>query len=408
MSSEDCPCISLDIGLTKDAQINNALREHNLKRHGFAELHADQLLGAMAYAMNPQARSSPYRQILIGCNSESISKVEVTNATAKSPLFSHLWQSSQAAVAKVDGISSSSPRTLIAGSQNAEELHTNLSMAIARKLSSLLSSDGLEQKVESPMTELGLDSLITTELKNWISTEFEAATQVSEILDQPSIKGFALFVASRSALAQGRLKELKKLSEEDKTDREDDLGLATDNIFVSKEVMPKTPVADVLTLPLPDLESTLNMYLESGKLFLSKEEYIHTSAAVQSFLQPGGFGQKLQNRLEARSKDPCIDNWLSEPFAQKIWLDRRRPLHPSGTFFFGQPLTDVPFTQVEKAASLAIAAFQFRRLVETGSVDVGGISGEPVCLQSLPWFFNAVREPGHKNNKMRRPPGTAI
>lgn len=400
ISTEPFPCVSLDIGFIENAKIVNALREKNLRRYGFVQLSSHELQASLEYAMNPQATRNQCRQIVVGCDWRSISQVDIANATASSPLFSHIRQPLEADTLQKSRKSDVALGTVVAESSDVEEVHRNVLLAIVQRISTLVASDGLEQNLDASMTQLGLDSLITVELRNWISTEAAAATQVSEILDQTSIRNLAVLVSSRSAFIQARIRQLSSEPVEE-NDNSSDSPSATSEAAAKHGISTNTYLP---TPPLPDLATSLNMYFESRRFFLSNKEAAHTSRAIEAFKQPDGLGQKLQERLLERSRDLGMDNWISEPYARKIYLDRRDPVHPSSTFYCGHVLADVAFTQAEKAALLAAATFEFKRLLSIDAIESEDTNGEPVSLDSLHWLFNAVREAGRRTDNMRAVP----
>ena len=60
------------------------------------------------------------------------------------------------------------------------------------------------------------------------------------------------------------------------------------------------------SLPLPSLEDTLNVYLESVRPFLTELEYLKTQKCVETF--KNGVGKKLQFFLAERAKKER--NWV--------------------------------------------------------------------------------------------------
>ena len=395
------PCVSLDIGSIEDARINNSKRDQNLARHGLIPLKPDELLSLLEYAMSPQAAQDRYQQIVTGFDAESLSQVEIANANTGSPLFCHVGQSSGEGSPRPNSTVAKPLRTVVSESSDAAEVHEAITATIAKKLSKLVASDGLIRNLDSPMAELGLDSLITTELKNWISTEFQAATQVSEILDRVSIRSLASLVASRSRFIQERIASFSHEENDSQDPRKRPLVL--EKQYSTRERVTSTS-NELPTLPLPKLDTTLSMYLDSRKCFLSEEELAHTSMAIAEFQKDGGYGRELQGRLEARLRDPNIDNWLLEPYSGKIYLERRDPIHPTGIFYGGHVLNNVIHTQAERAAVVTTAALEFKQSVEAGTVERDYMNGEPICMESLHWLFNAVREPRIGVDKMLRSP----
>jgi carnitine O-acetyltransferase len=62
-------------------------------------------------------------------------------------------------------------------------------------------------------------------------------------------------------------------------------------------------------LPLPQLETTLDLYLEAVAPVCSPEDLAATKSAVPEFLEPKGLGRELQQRLVQRAADSETDAW---------------------------------------------------------------------------------------------------
>ena len=63
-------------------------------------------------------------------------------------------------------------------------------------------------------------------------------------------------------------------------------------------------------LPVPELNSTLQLYLESIKAICSKEQYEKTKKIVEEFKKPGDEGEYLQKKLQERAD--VKDNWVRQ------------------------------------------------------------------------------------------------
>lgn len=378
--SEEFPCLSLDIGLIENAKYNNSARENNLKRHGLIPMKSQDLLDLLEYAMSSRIAPDQCKQIIVGFDWRSISQVQITNATTKSPLFCHIQRPFEDEAPSTSLPIEKTLRTAVSESLDTAAVQQTVKAAISRKISSIVASDDLNQRTNSSMTELGLDSLMTTELRNWISTEFQAATQVSEILDEASIESLASLVASRSPFVSEKTRAMSGEQDEAKVKSNESFGGGSE---VATEERTPSPSTELPILPLPRLENTLDMYLESRRVFLSEDESSKTSLVIAEFLKDGGFGQKLQNRLNKRYQDPNIEDWLREPYTNKIYLERRDPIHPTGTFYGGHLLGDVRHTQAERAAILAVAAFEFKSVVDDGILERDFMNGEPLCIDLL-------------------------
>jgi Choline/Carnitine o-acyltransferase len=140
--------------------------------------------------------------------------------------------------------------------------------------------------------------LIAFELENWISGSLEAAMQTSEILHMPSITFLANKVLERSALVARHAQFGIQQSDEAFIEQ---TPVAVDAELAIVPVLPQ--------LPLPGLETTLDLYLEAVAPFCSPEDLAATQSAVPEFLEPKGLGRELQLRLVQRSADPETDAW---------------------------------------------------------------------------------------------------
>jgi hypothetical protein len=71
----------------------------------------------------------------------------------------------------------------------------------------------------------------------------------------------------------------------------------------------------IIQLPIPSLNETCSLYLQSVKPLVSDQQYQKTVKVVQDFQKPGGIGEKLQARLVAhdssKSSSWLIDWWNS-------------------------------------------------------------------------------------------------
>lgn len=389
-STKTCPCISLNLPLIQDSKINSSAVEQNLENHGTVAITSAQLTSLLGYAMSPRAADDQYKQVIAGIDSESLAGAKIVNANANSAMFSHVR--THVIDSPTPGTSKSSKclRELVSASDDDAQTQELLLGAITNKLSDLVAFDSFDQERDVSIAELGLDSLITVELRNWISSELQAAIHVSEILDQPNTRSLARLVASRSALTKQ-----KKYPSYQSWEIDDESDLDSEQEAQScGNMRPPSLTAKLPDLPLPDLSTSLDMFLESRRCFLSPKELERTSKTIADFLRVDGFGRRLQDRLKARLNDTTVNNWLDEPYSRKIYLERRHPIHPCGTFYGGHLLIETAHSQVERAAIIAMAAFDFKLLLEAGAMQQDVLNSEPLCMQSLDWLFNAVRVPG--------------
>ena len=203
-------CISLDIGLVADTDANTPTTRENFARHGLIPIQWSEVVVALDYAMgsSPSARDT-CKQLVVGVDQHALSRAKIVNATSQSPMFCHIRPHAESSSTDDPVTTKQTLRDALADSADPVTLQSIIAAAIARKLQGLISSsddfDG--EQMDFSVTVLGLDSLVITELKNWISLEFGAAVHVSEIFERDSIAALAALVMTRSIPVQEAKKE---------------------------------------------------------------------------------------------------------------------------------------------------------------------------------------------------------
>ena len=258
------------------------------------------------------------------------------------------------------------------------------------------------------LLSLGIDSLqiltLVRKLRKGLQLQSIAP---STIYKSPSIAMLAdailrLFeeqLAEKTGHAQSRLEERASLLKEFE-DKIDQL-----SINLSRMVN-GTPASNIVSLPrqpLPTLNATLELYLDSAKPFLSKLEFKKTSNVIRDFAE--GIVEHLQKRLENREQDPEIDNWQHDLQVEGIYLKRRDPIHPYGIFYGVHLPVDVPHSQSERAAVICLAVSKFKRLLGSGKAEQETLNEEPLCMNTLQYLFNTNREPRLNIDIVQKYPG---
>ncbi|KAL2044068.1 hypothetical protein ABVK25_012498 [Lepraria finkii] len=156
--------------------------------------------------------------------------------------------------------------------------------------------------------------------------------------------------------------------------------------------------------PLPELNDTLELYLQSVRVFCSDEELRQTSYAVGEFGKPGGLGEQLQERLRKRAQNPQVDNWLYDLYNSHLYLNCRAPINPFQHFFGSHIEGSVRHSQATRAAIIAITAFRFKQRLAAETLVPDLLNEQPLCMSSLHWLFNTVRVPKIGTDEIRKLP----
>ncbi|KAL7750452.1 Carnitine O-acetyltransferase mitochondrial [Sorochytrium milnesiophthora] len=145
-------------------------------------------------------------------------------------------------------------------------------------------------------------------------------------------------------------------------------------------------------LPVPTLDETLQKYLTTVRPFLSDADFARTQAAVSEFAKPGGAGQALQKKLEARSvAEP--KGWLADWWTDYAYMAYRDPVVINVNYFFHFRDDKLRKSQAARAASIIQAAVQFRDKVVSQELEPEMAKKTALDSEQYKWMFNACRVP---------------
>ncbi|PRT54443.1 Carnitine O-acetyltransferase, mitochondrial [Wickerhamiella sorbophila] len=149
-------------------------------------------------------------------------------------------------------------------------------------------------------------------------------------------------------------------------------------------------------LPVPTLQETAKRYLRTVKPFVIDETYARTEKLVQEFIAPGGQGEVLQKRLEARAADPNVKNWLYEFWNEAAYMAYRDPVVPYVSYFYSYK-DDPRFTQpAKRAAAIITAALKFKGLLDTKTLEPDYMRKAPIDMELFRYLFHNCRVPEPK------------
>ena len=366
-----------------------------LLRQGYIMLKVKELLAAVEYAMSPEARRDQCRQVILGFDYQYFTESGNEHAL-KNPMFCHLSRSRDSCETSRNDTVVESIECAISAAEGVEQVETIILKSVATKISTLVAVGYEDIDIQKRPIEFGLDSLVVIELKNWIAQTFQAKLQPHEISDAANIIALATLIALRSELARNKSSVEKSNDDsneiEAKPSRHD-----RPEIHYHSTIFPKQP--------LPDLDQSLDHYLEAVRPIFTEEEYVTMVGHVEDFRKPGGFGRELQERLSRLANDPSVDNWQLELYNDGVHLTGRAPLIPCDNFFGSHPPSPYPHSAAERAAIIASATFEFKQKLEAGELEYEMINEQPVGKYFYEWFFNSTREPRIGRDEVMKYPG---
>lgn len=156
-------------------------------------------------------------------------------------------------------------------------------------------------------------------------------------------------------------------------------------------------------MPVPELNSTLDKYLNLVRPIVNDEQYEKTKKIVTEFRAEAGIGEKLQKLLIefAESKDNwCYDWWLDEMY-MKVQLPLPVNSNP-GMIFKKRNFVDQN-SQLKYAAQLISAILDYKTIVDSRSLPIdrarSNRKGQPLCMEQYYRLFTSYRFPGlNKDN----------
>jgi acyl carrier protein len=398
---------AIDFGPIDDAGVivDSQRTKDGLIRQGYILIKLKELLALVRYAISHTAKDEKSNQFVLGIDYKSILDSD-NKYTLRNPMFAHLSRRSKGGLeVEASESKNQSFEELVSGTDDSNKITDLISEAITIKISKLVAIDSEEIDVERNMGDFGIDSLVSIEMKNWITQTFKAKLQASEISEADNILALAALVASRSAI----ISQKHEAATEKKNEKEQPNRIQNGNVngIHAEHHSPKDEkeVAALPKQPLPELDQSLYQFLDRLLPILTPKEYMKYESYVEGFRKQGGFGRKLQARLSKLSHDPRVENWLGEFYTTNMFLKSRRTLVPWSNFFATHLVSPFQHTVAERAAIISVAAFQFKQDLEQGKVAQQFFNDQATCSSAYKWFFNATREPGEHVDAMRKYPG---
>ncbi|KAJ1941764.1 Carnitine O-acetyltransferase mitochondrial, partial [Linderina pennispora] len=147
-------------------------------------------------------------------------------------------------------------------------------------------------------------------------------------------------------------------------------------------------------LPVPDLPSTVQKYIESLEAVLPRDKFLESKQVAEEFAKSAQ-GQELQQRLVERAAEPGRANWLEEWWNDLSYMGYRDPVIPYVSYHYSYNDDPACSTASQRAAHVAVAALAFRAQLVDGSLAPEMQKTSPLCSHSYKYMFNACRIP-HK------------
>lgn len=399
--------VALNLGAVEGSRAVAETSEAQNNRLKSISITMDELLLGIEYAMGLQAHEDKLSIAIMGISRQGLADADDQNSL-NNPLFSHL-----PAAQDEDGAASKGGNNivhLLAEASTLEEAQALITEAVITKCASFLGCAVEEVSQNQPLYEIGFDSLVSIELKNWLLRTFESPVQTAEISGASSIIALAAMTTSRSKLVNTREGSARNV-ESPKTNgvvvktrghhqhqthgtpKTKDFGLQDFKCCVT---------SPPLKLPMFDLEDYLDCYRITVEEFAkTEEERDSIGKAIAEFRNPRSLGAQTYAALIERANDPKIECWLADTETNSVFLHFRHPLAPWNSFMHTHHDAQIPHSQAERAAVLTTVAFGFLQGMERNEIENDWLGPRPLCSDYWRWMFNAVRLPVVHCDKMK-------
>ncbi|KAJ4009092.1 hypothetical protein NW752_009387 [Fusarium irregulare] len=376
----------------------------SLRQNSVMDISFDEFFANFEYIMTSSARKDGLHQSIQAVTRQSM--IEANDEyLLDNPVFSQLPNTSEKKAsggAKANKIDFAEALAGVKTMTEAEELIQDATLA---KFAVFLDRPVDEIRVDQSLATIGLDSLVSIELKNWMVRTFQVNLQTSELSGAGSITALSTTVALRSKLVHDEVRQShsknSRLEVQEAQPESTSKQVQTNHDFYCCRTCENLP-----RYPLVDLDEAIEDLLSSvGHFSHTREEYSELSRKAHALAAPDGLGRRLYNKLRVRADDPNVESWIADPLLKALHLKRRYPLAPFGNFLGTHFDSSIPHTQAERAAVLTTALCEFKADRDAGRLEPDFLGIRANCGHSLSWLFNAVREPNVDCDKMMKYPG---
>lgn len=388
--------ITISPGAIEDVGIlaQDSATKNILQRQGFPSVSSEHVLDLIRRGLYESLQGQDNMEIISGFDYESLKTAD--SPLLGKPMFSHLLRtkSDEWEAGKNSG-SSQSKQTSLEEITSYEEAEQFILNSLKGKIASLVAmNEGID--LTKSLSELGADSLVVVELKNWINQTFQTSITTVLISDLASAQG----LVQEIALQCPSIAKLKP-AEEVPSPKEPALGkeqseLVDDQVSSESALLPR--------LPLPDLQSTLQYWLKAVSATLNESDYEEAQQMVKGFLAPESTAHVLQSRLQSLADDPTVDSWQERLYYANHHMKPRVPLVPHRCFYGVHREARHPHTQAERAAIIAVACSDFRTQAKMGSIKREVVNEQVLDNVQYQYLFNTSREPGIEEDVMAQYP----
>ncbi|KAJ0177545.1 hypothetical protein K1T71_006418 [Dendrolimus kikuchii] len=158
-------------------------------------------------------------------------------------------------------------------------------------------------------------------------------------------------------------------------------------------------------LPMPDLQATMDSYLEFASVIVSQQQWEHSKGLVRGFMEE--LGPRLQEMLQERQKE--MDNWVVDWWLDDMYLKVRLPLPINSNP--GMVFPRRHFAKMEEVADLGALfiddLLDYKEMLDRGELPLERATsrekGQPLCMEQFYRLLGVCRIPEVGRDRLEFP-----
>ena len=197
-TSQHTNYVALNLGAIETTAAISSTSQAQKNRLQSISMTVEETLLALEYAIGLPSGEPDGVQPIFGVSRQSLLDADDIFCLS-SPLFADLPRAPQ----EHDGTSSKKKSDVVSDiriSKSMQDIQGLVQGALQEKCASFLDREVAEVPLDVPLSDIGFDSLVSVELKNWIVRTFEATIQTAQISSAAGVAALAATITSRSKL----------------------------------------------------------------------------------------------------------------------------------------------------------------------------------------------------------------